>query len=59
MDYQSTRNKNISVTSAQAVKQGISSEGGLFVPSDIPSVTSEEIEKLASFSYVDRAKYIL
>ena len=43
MDYQSTRNKNISVTSAQAVKQGISSEGGLFVPSDIPPVTPDEL----------------
>lgn len=59
MQYQSTRDKNISVSSAQAVKKGISSDGGLFVPVSVPSVSAEDIEKLAGMSYVERACFIL
>ena len=44
MQYQSTRNKSIAVSSAEAIKQGLSVDGGLFVPENIPSVTIDEIE---------------
>jgi threonine synthase len=47
MQYQSTRNKNISVDSAVAIKTGLSSDGGLFVPESIPSVTIEDLQKIA------------
>lgn len=59
MQYQSTRNKNISVSSAQAIKQGLSSEGGLFVPERIPMVSKDEIMSLASKSYKERAFFVL
>lgn len=59
MNYNSTRDKSISVTAAQAIKQGLSSEGGLFVPETIPSVTSEEIKALSNMTYNERAKFIL
>ena len=36
MLYTSTRNKAVHVSSAQAIAQGISAEGGLFVPEEIP-----------------------
>ena len=32
MYYKSTRNSSVNVTSAQAIAQGISKDGGLFVP---------------------------
>jgi threonine synthase len=59
MQYQSTRNKTIFVSAAEAIKQGLSSEGGLFVPERIPMVTKDEIASLADKSYRERAFFIL
>lgn len=58
MFYKSTRNSALAVDSATAISQGISADGGLFVPSEIPSITMEEIRKLADLRYADRAAYI-
>lgn len=55
MFYKSTRNSEIKVTSAEAIAQGISKDGGLFVPSEIPSLTQEEIKSIGKMSYADRA----
>ena len=51
MKYNSTRNKNTVVTAAQAISQGISEEGGLFVP--------QELLALSKLDYKGRAKKIL
>lgn len=59
MQYNSTRDNGISVSAAQAIKQGLSAEGGLFVPKSIPSVTLEEIDALADKSYHERAYFVL
>ncbi|MDY3929685.1 MAG: threonine synthase [Clostridia bacterium] len=59
MQYQSTRNKKLSVSSAQAIKTGLSAEGGLFVPESIPSVSLTEIEAMVPMSYNERAYAIL
>lgn len=59
MQYHSTRDKSISVSSAEAIKKGLSEEGGLFVPDSFPSVTLDEIQSLAQKSYTERAKFIL
>ncbi|MGN0181280.1 MAG: threonine synthase [Candidatus Ornithomonoglobus sp.] len=59
MQYHSTRDNSISVSSAQAIKQGLSAEGGLFVPESFPEVTLEEIETLAEKSYHERAYFVL
>ena len=59
MNYQSTRNKDMSVSSAMAIKTGISPDGGLFVPSENVSVTLQEIEKISTYKYTELAKYIL
>ncbi len=59
MQYQSTRDKSISVSSAQAIKTGLSAEGGLFVPESFPSVSLGEIKNLASKSYNERAYFVL
>ena len=59
MNYISTRGGNEVVSSAQAIKQGIASNGGLFMPESIPTLTSDEIEALRSLSYPERAAKIL
>lgn len=59
MQYQSTRDKSISVSAAQAIKQGLSTEGGLFVPESFPKVSPDEIEALASKNYHERAYFVL
>lgn len=59
MQYKSTRNSSISISSAEAIKQGLSVEGGLFVPETIPAMSISEIEALTDLSYRERAKVIL
>lgn len=59
MLYTSTRDKSLRVTSAQAVTSGISKEGGLFVPCEIPSVDLDFIGSMVNDSYKQRAKKIL
>ena len=58
MIYRSTRNNNVEVTSAEAIAQGISVDGGLFIPDEIPAITLDEIKKLSTMKYNERAAYI-
>jgi threonine synthase len=58
MLYESTRNSNIKLTSAEAIVKGISEEGGLFVPSEIPSITALELENMKELSYSERAEIV-
>ena len=55
MNYRSTRNNNVSVTSAKAIAQGLSDEGGLFVPENLPKLSKEDILALCDKSYPERA----
>lgn len=55
MNYISTRNSNIKVTAAKAIAQGLSGEGGLFVPDEIPKLTKDIMLGLCEKSYTDRA----
>lgn len=59
MFYTSTRNKNIRITASQAIAQGISEEGGLFVPCELPQFSLDEIGKMVSMPYTERAKTVL
>ena len=59
MLYTSTRDNTIRVSSAKAIAQGISEEGGLFVPCEIPQFSLEKISSMVSMSYIDRAKTVL
>ncbi len=59
MQFKSTRDVNVSVSSAMAIKTGLSHDGGLFLPETIPHIDLNTIESLASMSYNDRAKKIL
>ena len=59
MKYNSTRNKRLHFTPAQAIAQGLSREGGLFVPCEIPSLSCEALTRLRDMSYQQRAVYIM
>jgi threonine synthase len=59
MNYISTRNAARSVGASQAILQGISEEGGLFVPERLPRLTPEELVALGHMDYIGRAETIL
>ncbi len=59
MFYTSTRDKPIKVTASQAIAQGISEEGGLFVPCEMPQFSMDKINSMVKMSYIDRAKTVL
>ncbi|MCR5208340.1 MAG: threonine synthase [Eubacterium sp.] len=59
MNYTSTRNNALSVSSAQAISQGISKEGGLFVPCEFPQFSLEKIGSMVNMTYIQRAKTVL
>ena len=58
MFYKSTRNSEVKVSSAQAIAQGISEDGGLFVASEIPAITLDDIKALGEKSYAERAFFV-
>ncbi len=59
MIYTSTRDRSVQVSAAQAITQGISADGGLFVPQTLPVITTEELLGLIGKSYVERAVFLL
>ena len=59
MKYISTRNKNKTVSGAEAIAMGISDEGGLFVPESFPKITKADRDKMAAMSYAERTAYVL
>jgi threonine synthase len=58
MKFISTRGGE-KVSGAKAIVQGLSSNGGLFVPETFPEVTREELESMLEMSYPERATKIL
>lgn len=58
MFYNSTRNSNVKVSSAEAITQGISVDGGLFVPESIPELSLDEIKAVGDMKYADRAAFV-
>lgn len=62
MNYVSTRDTTEvprSIPSAEAIKNGIAPDGGLYMPETIPELTAEEIESLCPLDYAGRATSIL
>lgn len=57
MKYISTRNKDNRVSSTEAIIKGISEEGGLFVPENIPRL--KDIESLINMNYKELAYEIM
>lgn len=59
MQYKCTRNKAESLSAAQAIVQGISANGGLFVPESLPSYSTDDLKQLRKKSYTERAAHIV
>ncbi len=59
MNYKSTRDNNMNVSSAQAIAQGICENGGLFVPENLPRLSYSDLKELQHSSYAERATRIL
>ncbi len=50
MRYNSTRSKGVSIKASQAILQGLSADGGLFVPDHIPAL-DKSLRELAQMDY--------
>lgn len=59
MFYNSTRNKELRISAAEAIVKGISEDGGLFLPISMPKVDEKFIEGLQKKPYIERAADIL
>ena len=57
--YESTRNSQEAISSADAIKRGISPSGGLYVPKKLPNISVEEIASMVNMDYKERAALIL
>ncbi len=58
MLYNSTQNASEVVSAAQAIAQGISKDGGLFVPQEFPKYDEETLRSLLKKDYKGRAKKV-
>ena len=59
MKYNSTRNSQMKISAAEAIAQGLASDGGLFMPETIPSLTAVDIASLEKLDYQGRALAIM
>jgi len=60
MNYTSTRGISTECeASAYAIKTGLASDGGLFMPESIPQLTEDELRELIALPYAKRAAMIL
>ncbi len=59
MNYVSTRDSKVKISSAQAIVRGLSADGGLFMPESIPVFNASELEALTDMDYRERAKLVL
>lgn len=59
MYYISTRGKADKVSSAMAIKNGLASDGGLYMPESIPQLSTEEIKELLGMDYPHRAHKVI
>lgn len=60
MKYTSTRHTHPDcVSAAQAIKNGLAPDGGLYMPTELPTLALAEIEGLINKTYAARSAYIL
>lgn len=59
MFYTSTRDNNVKVTASKAITDGISPDGGLYIPESIPRLSVDELKNLCEVGYKKRAEKIL
>jgi len=59
MFYKSTRGDSPAVTAAEAIKNGIAPDGGLYMPEKLPVITESDLECFIGMEYYERAAEIL
>ena len=62
MQYKSTRDTRenpITVSSAEAIKEGLAPDGGLYIPLSFPALSEADFSALLSMDYAERAADIL
>ena len=59
MNYYSTRNAQVKVSASQAIAGGLAPDGGLYVPSELPKLTLDEIMSMCPMDYRGRAAHII
>ena len=59
MYYVSTRDSSRRKTASQAIVEGLSRDGGLYLPEQIPQLTMDDIQALAALSYPQRAAKLM
>jgi len=59
MKYYSTRNTAVSIDSADAIKMGLSRDGGLLTPESIPQIDEAFLSSLVNARYQERAAKIM
>ena len=52
--YKSTRDNKVAVTASQAILKGLSEDGGLFMPTEIPKL-DVPMERLLAMTYQETA----
>lgn len=56
--YKSTRSDNVTITASQAILKGLASDGGLFVPTQLPKL-NVSLEELSKMSYKETAYAVM
>ena len=56
--YKSTRSENETITASQAILKGLASDGGLFVPTQLPKL-NVSLEELSKMSYKETAYAVM
>ena len=59
MKYLSTRNKTVRLSAAEAIKMGLSRDGGLLTPETIPAIDASFLESLIPAPYPVRAAKVM
>ncbi len=55
MLYTSTRNGGVHVTASKAITDGISPDGGLYLPEEIPAFSADDLRALCGVGDRERA----
>lgn len=59
MNYYSTRDAAVSLSGAEAVKQGLSRDGGLLTPTEFPRLSQGDLNAMLPMSYPQRAAAVM
>ncbi len=59
MKYLSTRDKSLRLSAAEAIKMGLSRDGGLFTPESFPTLTEDDVKAMCAMTYQERAAFIM